>query len=282
MTALHETALVFQCGRERLIGILHGPGADFRPVGVLIVVGGPQYRAGSHRQFVTMAREIARAGHPVLRFDHRGIGDSDGSPRGFEELDDDVRAALDAMYAQYPALRGVVIMGLCDAASAALMYSGSDPRVAGLILANPWVRSEAGQARAYVRHYYGNRLLQAAFWRKVAAGQVDVVGSMRDFLRKLRASSKGRAARVSRASFQERMLEGLARFNGPILLQISGRDLTAAEFMDLCGSDRRWGRAIARRNVDVRRYERADHTFAEGLGAATADCAAWLGALTGR
>jgi exosortase A-associated hydrolase 1 len=282
MTALQEKALLFRCGPERLIGILHGPGSDVRPVGVLIVVGGPQYRAGSHRQFVLMAREIARAGHPVLRFDHRGIGDSDGEARSFEELDDDIRAALDALYAQHPALRGVVIMGLCDAASAALMYCGKDPRIAGLILANPWVRSEAGQARAYVRHYYGNRLLQAAFWRKVAAGEFDVVGSMRDFLRKLWTSSRGRPASDSRASFQERMLAGLARFEGPVLLQVSGRDLTAAEFMDLCKSDRRWGSAVARRSVELRHYERADHTFAEGLGVATADCTAWLGTVTGR
>ena len=282
MTTLEEKALVFRCGGERLVGILHGPGTDVSRIGVLIVVGGPQYRAGSHRQFVLAAREIARAGHPVLRFDHRGIGDSDGEARSFEELDDDIRAALDALCTQHPALRGVVIMGLCDAASAALMYCGSDPRVAGLILANPWVRSEAGQARAYVRHYYGNRLLQAAFWRKVATGKFDVVGSIRDFLRKLWTSSRGRSAHHSRASFQERMLAGLARFRGPILLQVSGRDLTAAEFMDLCDSDRRWGSAVARPSVDLRRYERADHTFAEGLDVATADCTAWLGTVTGR
>jgi len=282
MSTLQEKALVFRCGNDRLLGILHAPSSGTRALGVLIVVGGPQYRAGSHRQFVIMAREIARAGHPVLRFDHRGIGDSDGEARSFEELDEDIRAALDAMHTQYPALRGVVVMGLCDAASAALMYGAGDPRVAGLVLANPWVRSESGEARAYVRHYYANRLLQAAFWRKVAAGEFDFVGSVRDFLRKLWTSKRGRPASESRASFRERMLEGLTRFRGPILLQVSGRDLTAAEFMDLCESDRRWGSAIARRNVDVRRYERADHTFAEGLDVATADCAAWLDTVTGR
>jgi len=282
MSTLQEKALVFRCGNDRLLGILHAPSSGTRTIGVLIVVGGPQYRAGSHRQFVIMAREIARAGHPVLRFDHRGIGDSDGEPRSFEELDEDIRAALDAMHAQCPALSGVVVMGLCDAASAALMYGGSDPRVAGLILANPWVRSESGEARAYVRHYYANRLLQGAFWRKVATGGFDFVGSMRDFLRKLWSSTRGRPTSESLASFRERMLEGLTRFDGPILLQVSGRDLTAAEFMDLCESDPRWGSAIARSGVDMRRYERADHTFAEGLDVATADCAAWLGTVTGR
>jgi uncharacterized protein len=282
MSNLQEKALVFRCGNDRLLGILHAPSPGSRPIGVLIVVGGPQYRAGSHRQFVLMARAIARAGYPVLRFDHRGIGDSDGDSRSFEQLDDDIRAALDALHREHHGLRGSVVMGLCDAAAAALMYCSRDARIAGLILANPWVRTESGEARAYVRHYYANRLLQAAFWRKVAAGGFDFVGSMRDFLRKLWTSTRGRSASETRASFRERMLEGLTRFRGPILLQVSGRDLTAAEFMDLCESDRRWGSAIARRNVDVRRYERADHTFAEGLDVATADCTAWLGNLTGR
>ena len=39
---------------------------------MVIVVGGPQYRAGSHRQFTLLARHIAAAGYPVLRFDARG------------------------------------------------------------------------------------------------------------------------------------------------------------------------------------------------------------------
>jgi uncharacterized protein len=282
MSILQEKALVFRCGNDRLLGILHAPSPGSRPIGVLIVVGGPQYRAGSHRQFVLVARAIARAGYPVLRFDHRGIGDSDGDSRSFEQLDDDLRAALDALHGEHPGLRGSVVMGLCDAASAALMYCTQDARIAGLILANPWVRSEAGQARAYVRHYYSKRLLQAAFWRKVAAGEFDVVGSVGDFLRKLWASSRGASAGESQASYQDRMLDGLSRFRGPILLQVSGRDLTAAEFMDLCETERRWGSALERNGVDVRRYERADHTFAEGLDLATADCTAWLGTVTGR
>ncbi len=74
------------------------------------------------------------------------------------------------------------------------------------------------------------------------------------------------------------------RFPGPVLLQVSGRDLTAAEFMDLCQSDARWRAALERRNVAVRRYEDADHTFAAAgaFTTAVADCTAWLDALPGR
>jgi exosortase A-associated hydrolase 1 len=172
MNSLHEKALVFDCAADRLFGILHVPLSNPRPIGVLVVVGGPQYRAGSHRQFVLMARVLASAGYPVLRFDHRGIGDSDGAPRSFENLDDDVRAGLDALHAEVPALQGSVIFGLCDAASAALMYCRRDPRLAGLMLANPWVHSEAGAAKAYVKHYYGRRLLQRGFLAQGDLGRI--------------------------------------------------------------------------------------------------------------
>jgi uncharacterized protein len=279
MSVLHEKALVFDCGADRLLGILHVPSSNPRPLGVLVVVGGPQYRAGSHRQFVLMARALAAAGYPVLRFDHRGIGDSDGAPRSFEALDHDIRAALDALYVEFPRLRGTVIFGLCDGASAALMYCRQDPRLAGLIIANPWVHSEAGAAKAYVKHYYGRRLLQRGFWRKVISGEFDAAGSLRDLFAKLSTSARGSSA--PRGSFRERMLEGLATFAGPVLVQVSGRDLTAAEFVDLCQSDDRWRAALARRNVDLRRYEDADHTFAAAgaLTTAVADCTTWLDAL---
>ena len=284
MNLSHEKALLFDCAADRLFGILHLPSSNPRPLGVLIVVGGPQYRAGSHRQFVLMARALAAAGYPVLRFDHRGIGDSDGAPRSFEDLDQDIRAALDALHTEVPALRGSVILGLCDAASAALMYCQNDRRVVGLILANPWVHTESGAAKAYVRHYYGNRLLQASFWRKVASGEFDVVGSMRDLLRKVWASSGGAGEDTARAGFRGRMLDGLSRFPGRILLLVSGRDLTAAEFMDLCDTESRWRGALGRPNIEVRRYERSDHTFSatDGLALATSDCASWLEGVSSR
>jgi uncharacterized protein len=284
MNLSHEKALVFDCAADRLLGILHVPSSNPRPIGVLIVVGGPQYRAGSHRQFVLMARALAAAGYPVLRFDHRGIGDSDGAPRSFEELDQDVRAALDALHTEVPALRGSVILGLCDAASAALMYCQNDRRLVGLILTNPWVHTESGAAKAYVRHYYGNRLLQLSLWRKVVSGEFDVVGSVRDLLRKVWASSRGAGEDAARAGFRGRMLDGLSRFPGRILLLVSGRDLTAAEFMDLCETENRWRAALGRPNIEVRRYERADHTFSatDGLARATSDCASWLEGVSSR
>src|SRR5882762_1917682 len=118
----NEHALVFDCGGESLFGILS---AAELPAGrgVLIVVGGPQYRVGSHRQFTLLARHLSECGVPTLRFDYRGMGDSEGEVRTFERVDVDIRCAIDRFFAGVPGMKDIVIWGLCDAASAALFYA---------------------------------------------------------------------------------------------------------------------------------------------------------------
>jgi uncharacterized protein len=276
VNALAERAVIFRCGGDELVGILHPCAGQHHERGVLIIVGGPQYRVGSHRQFVLMARAFAERGFPVLRFDVRGMGDSGGRFAGFEHLDDDIRAAIDALLAEVPRLERVVLFGLCDAAAAALMYCNNDPRVDGLILANPWVRTEQTEAATYLRHYYGTRVLQASFWRKVFSGKLEAVASLKDFTRKMvrsRDSSRARAV-----PYVERMLNGLCAFAGRVLILLSGRDLTADEFRDLCRGSQVWARELVRDSVRVREFADADHTFsaAAALREAIDSCIDWL------
>ncbi|HLB84425.1 MAG TPA: hypothetical protein VJK00_06820, partial [Steroidobacteraceae bacterium] len=55
-----EEPLCIESQGERLIGILHRPQTQGNLTrGVVVVVGGPQYRIGSHRQFVLLARSLA-------------------------------------------------------------------------------------------------------------------------------------------------------------------------------------------------------------------------------
>ena len=140
---MRESVLGFACEGEPLIGILAEPSdGAVADVGVLIIVGGPQYRVGSHRQFTLLARHLAANGFAALRFDYRSMGDSPGETRDFLAVDADIAAAIDALLAARPALKRVALWGLCDAASAALLYLDStrDPRVAGVALLNPWAR----------------------------------------------------------------------------------------------------------------------------------------------
>ena len=170
-----ERALTFECGGETLVGILAEP-ASPAEVGALIIVGGPQYRAGSHRQFVLLSRQLAAGGVAAMRFDYRGMGDSTGSPASFNDVVEDIAAAIDKMRASHPSLKQIVLCGLCDAASASLIYwqATRDTRVAGMVLLNPWVRSEGSIGRARIKHYYGRRIFQKEFWAKLAGGRVDV------------------------------------------------------------------------------------------------------------
>lgn len=257
-----ESAITFRCAGEDLVGILHRKGGTSRDTAVLIVVGGPQYRVGSHRQFVLLARAIADAGYPVFRFDYRGMGDSSGDPRSFEAIGDDIGAAVDALAVAVPAARDVVIFGLCDAASAALLYCGCDPRIVGLILANPWVRTDAGAAAAYVRHYYPTRLLSGSFWKKLLAGEVNIARSFRFLISSVRRTTGNVATRnVGVPPFVDRMRRALLNFSGCVLLLISERDLTAKEFLSLCASSGEWARAVGRPAIRISHLGGADHTF---------------------
>jgi exosortase A-associated hydrolase 1 len=266
---VEEQPQVFNCRGSTLIGIVHRPKSPHTR-GVLIVVGGPQYRVGSHRQFVLLARHLAEHGVPVFRFDYRGMGDAQGDFKGFESVEEDIGSAVEQFFRCIPELREIVIWGLCDAASAALFFAHRDPRVRGLVLVNPWVYTEQGAAQAYLKHYYLQRLVSRDFWRKVAGGRFEFRKAYRSFWDLLnRAKSKfeepsveppTRAASIDKP-LPERLKSGLEKFRHPVLLILSGRDLTADEFRDLLGRDRTWRRLIRSPRVTRRDLAEADHTF---------------------
>ena len=267
MNAFSEQASTFVCNGDRLLAITALP-QQCHHRGVLVVVGGPQYRAGSHRQFTLLCRMLAARGIAAMRFDFRGMGDSEGSARSFMDVGEQLRAASDHFSRQCGRLREIVLWGLCDGASAALMHASSDARIAGLVLLNPWVRTEEGLARAYIKGYYLKRVLSASFWCKVRAGHFRFGEAGRSLLANFAAASGRRSNEATaepataNASLPNRMLEGWARFQGRILLVLSGNDLTADEFRQLVASDRRWSDALAEPRVARHEVAGANHTFA--------------------
>lgn len=258
-----EQVLSFTCAGEQLLGVL-SPAAEAADTGVLIIVGGPQYRAGSHRQFVQLARAVAAAGFPALRFDYRGMGDSQGTLHDFEAVSADIGVAISALLAAQPTVRRVVLWGLCDGASAALLYlhDQADPRVAGLVLLNPWVRSEASLAKTHVKHYYLQRLKEPAFWRKLASGRV-AFGALSGLLGNLRAAfgdASHNSDPAAVAGYQERMAKAWAAFQGPTLLLLSESDHTAREFIEYTASSTPWQAALKQRPPTRVSLRGADHT----------------------
>lgn len=263
--ACTEQVLRFDCEGQPLLGVLSLPPAPAQTA-VLIVVGGPQYRAGSHRQFVLLARSLAAGGIAALRFDVRGMGDSGGAQRSFEALDADIGAAIDALLAAVPGVHRIALWGLCDGASAALMYCHAtrDARIGALCLANPWVRSEATLARTHVKHYYFERLRQRAFWTKLLSGQI-ALGAVAGLFRNLRLAWQKPATTGKAVSmpFQKRMAVGWRAFPGDILLLLSSDDHTAKEFLEVATTDPEWRGALQRAGVERRDLDGADHTFSE-------------------
>jgi len=275
-----ELAMQFGPEAERLVGVLHSPE---RPasVGVVFVVGGPQYRVGSHRQFVLLARTLAAEGFAVLRFDYAGMGDSDGDERSFERIDDQMRLAVDELAARVHGLERFVLFGLCDAASASLMYAPRDPRITGLVLINPWARGEQTLAKTHLRHYYWSRLTSSAFWSDLVKGRVAIgkaLGGVVETSRTALSDSAMGTGDAARPDFRERMLESLQQLRARVLLIVSGRDLTAAEFLDMIQASRAWRAAMSRADLVRHDLPEADHTFStrrwrDEVGRATV---AWL------
>lgn len=258
-----EEAVGFSAAGENLLGIVANPELP-SDVGLLIIVGGPQYRVGSHRQFVLLARAMAVAGYTTMRFDYRGMGDSTGAARAFESVSEDVGVAIDAFLLHHPAIKRVALWGLCDAASAALLYiqETGDPRVAGLVLLNPWVRSEASLAQTHIKHYYRQRLLQREFWSKLLRGKLELLRSLRHLLRDARqARALTGQVNPERFSFQEKMGSGLRKFSGAVLIILSGRDFTAKEFQEFVATNSAWSARLSAKNVEQVMFSEADHTF---------------------
>lgn len=295
--SISEDAIIFSCAGDLLLGIVAQPDSATQDVAanrspatagetaVIIILGGPQYRAGSQRQFVTMARACAAAGYPALRFDYRGMGDSEGTQRSFETIDEDIASAIDATQKRCPQVIRIVLWGLCDGASAALLYwqRTRDSRIAGMCLLNPWTRSAATLARTHVKHYYLQRLTQREFWNKLASGRL-AWRALTDLLSNLRlaqgeaapASSGQRGATV--ASYQELMAEAAAGFEGPLLLVLSGQDYTAKEFLESVKGDERWQQCFNRDSTLRRDVDDADHTFssASARQELQTQCVDWL------
>ena len=269
----NEQTLQFECSGTTLSGIYSPGDAN---TAILILVGGPQYRVGSHRQFVKLSRTLAKAGISSLRLDFSGMGDSEGELQPFYANQQTIKQAIDTLTEQNPVIRQVVIWGLCDAASAALLYHYQQPdnRVAGLVLLNPWVRQQHSHAQVMLKHYYWQRLSSKAFWQKLLGGGLKPWQSIKDLLQTYKASKSSKPKKNAGAqqpsqqqttadNYVQHMLLGWQAFSGKTLVITSGNDHTAQEFLDLCADSTAWQPCLAR--AQHHHIAAANHTFANAL-----------------
>lgn len=269
-----EEAVRFEISGKAHFGILHLPSGRAQYAGFLVmVVGGPQNRVGSHRSFTLVARDLASKGIPVFRFDYAGLGDSEGDWRGFSYAGPSIKGAIDFLHAEFPSLKATVLWSLCDGSAACALYAHGDRRVSGMILSNPYVHSAQGQAKAFLKQYYLRRLLDKTFWAKLLSFKFNPLGSLSSMRSVAKAASGGAVAAPIAGmtvgpgedppQLPEKVMEGLEAYRGGLRLILSSDDLTAREFLDLFRGRVGKGRH-SRGEGDLRYVDGADHTFTSG------------------
>jgi alpha/beta superfamily hydrolase len=117
----------------RLEGLLGLPEEDVHSHAVLLCHPHPLYGGTMHNRVVyAAARGALDLGMPVLRFNFRGAGASDGKFDGRAGEIADVQAALDHLAADYPG-RALIAGGVSFGAWVAALAAAADPRVPALV-----------------------------------------------------------------------------------------------------------------------------------------------------
>lgn len=259
---------------------------------VLLINGGAQIRAGSHRLYQQLAHDWQQAGIASLRFDFPGFGDADGQPGDFVTHGRylaQLPAQLDAYFGR---TRPLVCFGLCDGATAALLAAPAlKPKA--LLLLNPWLRTPVGHASTMLKFYYLQQLKSRQFWRKLLSGKLNWRQSLQEltaFWRNRHAATAKSATATPSAELTvlqptpaqrvkiatvtpadanaaehtaqtdaiTKALQHWQTFSGPCLLALAEPDLTAAECRQAL-SQRAW-RGILQR-AELLNLPEANHTL---------------------
>ncbi len=259
---------------KRLVGILTSP-ATQNPAAPAIVflTTGAEYHVGPNRLYVPLARSWAAAGHPVLRYDLGGIGDSLPPPGAAENVAypahalDDAREALALIRSEAPG-HPVIVIGLCSGGWHSFRAALEGLPVDAIVAINPplYLREgSSGKRRANeddeVRRY--QRLLRnRSSWAKALRGRAAYGTALR-----LALGSYGRKllARVNEAA-GGRLLDGIVRdldaisARGIASLLVFSRGDNGLNYFQLRGGTALRARRL-RRHVQHVIIDGADHTF---------------------
>lgn len=136
-----EHPFFFPGPHATLFGIVHDAAAGVMPREPFVFCHPfAEEKLWTHRVFVTFARQLAALGHPVLRFDYNGHGDSDGVFRDFSvaTAQADIGCAIDWLKARTGRSQ-VSLLGLRLGATLARQVAGTRRDITALILWAPIV-----------------------------------------------------------------------------------------------------------------------------------------------
>jgi hypothetical protein len=176
-----ETAL--RLGRDQGVFCLlsePAPGAPRRTgIGLLLLNAGIMHNVGPSCLYVMLARQLAAAGHVVLRFDFTGTGEDPERSAREEPALAAARHAMDLL-AETHDIRRFVIAGICSGAVQSFRIALADPRVVGAAMLNPqgYFADSAKLIGSYVeaekakQYLFRVSIRRWDSWRKLLRGQI--------------------------------------------------------------------------------------------------------------
>lgn len=247
----------FDCAGDRLAGTLD---EGNNTTGLLIVSGGNEIRSGAYAGQAALAATFAAKGYPVLRYDRRGVGDSEGINSGFESSAADIAAAIAAFRAEAPHVEHIVAFGNCDAASALAMFHAQ--MIDTLVLANPWVIETAAQSddapttptAAAIRARYWARLKNPRSLIDLFTGKIN--------LKKLVGGLAKATTKEAPTGLATRLAEALAATTHRVSILLARHDTTALAFYGAWNSPT-FAVVRAKANITLSTVDSASHSFAD-------------------
>lgn len=275
--AVVEEACAF--GEENhLFGVVSRPaGVASRPA-IVMFNAGCVHHVGPNRLSVTLARTLAAAGFPSLRFDLDGIGDSVARGAGPENDPyppsalDDARSAFEFLKRRY-GYRDFVALGLCSGAHTSF-HAGlqfEDECIGELILINPltfyWEDGFEQATQFEDAVAYRKSLRDGSRWKKLLRGDVNLRRLWQVALGQLLAHAKARVDELKeivapqRASRLARDLRRLAGMRRRMTLFVAESD-PGREIL-MTSARRATSQGLRNGRIRFETIAQADHTFSQ-------------------
>jgi len=216
-----ETPFFFLGGTCRLFGIFHEAEKKSQDTGYVLCYPFAEERLWAQRVYVEFARELARRGNPVLRFDFMGNGDSEGK---FEDADveiwlSDIACAVRTLKTKVPGLNNVGLIGLRFGATLAAL-SAVRNNVSRLVLWDPVI-----DGNHYMQEILRSNLMtQAAIFKGIKKDRRMLVQDLME----------GKTVNVDGYEIGRKLYEGISAIrlkeevsryeNRSLIVQIDNRD----------------------------------------------------------
>ena len=175
---MNETPLFFEAKNYNLFGVLHRP--DNCAVKKAFVLCHPfaEEKLWTHRVYVNIARELAKQGYAVLRFDYMGNGDSEGE---FEESTvrsniDDINAAIEFIKSTFETLEDIGLLGMRLGSTLACQIAEKRDDIKQLILWDPILDG----SRYMQEILRSNLTTQLAVYGEVTKNREMLIAEMKD------------------------------------------------------------------------------------------------------